>query len=441
MGGKQQGYWQYVSAPSKRSGSGAKSSKPKVVRTYSCCVNPKCNGWKWDKRKDLTQCQVCGDKFQDNEKNQNNDKAGNSEKDKADDEKVKKSEYKPDELDNYFTIEALQAIFASDERFRQSNAGVIVQELLSQLKIKYPPKVAAPVQPAPPTRESYKQAQKKVEALRAKTKQLEGNLTNKKNAVGTAKDKLAAAETAYEECHDSYQLALAEQRKEEASFHQDFPKGAAPFDEPAQGAAVSAPEQPAAAPVTPPGLDGVDIMMGVDESEDPGVKIRQQVVDKAMAELNGYVGKRRRVNDEAAHQQQKIDAEAAKVAADLAAAQAVNAQQMAAETLAKEQERAQIAISLAQAEALSAQQAAAKASAKEQEFAAHLVDMAAVSSQEHNSGDSGTATPTGAVATPTANGAESMIVADDSQENVEFFDIEQKGKGKGANPSARHSPM
>ena len=186
-------------------------------------------------------------------------------------------------------------------------------------------------------------------------------------------------------------------------------------------------------------------MMGVDESEDPGVKIRQQVVDKAMAELNGYVGKRRRVNDEAAHQQQKIDAEAAKVAADLAAAQAVNAQQMAAETLAKEQERAQIAISLAQAEALSAQQAAevaaAEASAKEQEFAAHLVDMAAVSGQEHNSGDSGTATPTGAAATPTANVDESMIVADDSQENVEFFDIEQKGKGKGANPSARHSPM
>ena len=90
MGGKQlqnTGYWQFV-PPSKRkvSGSGAKSNKSKVGGSYSCCVNPKCHGWKWDKRKDLVQCQVCGDKFQEKEWNQTDDKASNSDKGKADDD-------------------------------------------------------------------------------------------------------------------------------------------------------------------------------------------------------------------------------------------------------------------------------------------------------------------------------------------------------------------
>ena len=126
--------------------------------------------------------------------------------------------------------------------------------------------------------------------------------------------------------------------------------------------------------------------MGVEEDDDPIVKAKKQAVDRANAQLQGCVAKRRRVNEEATQQQQHVDAESAKLAADLAAAPE-----------------------------LSVQQAAAEATALEQELAAHKAAREAASAvfvQASQESVAAAATPTAngvpAAATPTGNGAGPM---------------------------------
>ena len=189
-----------------------------------------------------------------------------------------------------------------------------------------------------------------------------------------------------------------------------------------QAAATPAHVAPTAAPASPPGLDAADFDMGVEEDDDPIVKAKKQAVDRANAQLQGCVAKRRRVNEEATQQQQHVDAESAKLAADLAAAPE-----------------------------LSVQQAAAEATALEQELAAHKAAREAASAvfvQASQESVAAAATPTAngvpAAATPTGNGASPMDEEENgaSQENLEGNETDldsAKGKGKGEN--SRHSPM
>ena len=227
MGGRgkymeQTGHWQFVPSSRKQS-SGGKTNKPKFADTsYTCCPNPKCYGWKWNKRKDLVKCQECGVKF--TEKMEDQEDGNKNAAKEGDKDEDKDSATKVDDLDNnLFILNAFLTVIDSEARIGRSDVGSRVGQLLAQLKKEYPPKTESPVQAAPPCRNTYLKAKKHVDVLRSKVLKLEGILTNKASTLTSCQKRLEEAEVGLKESRASFHQAQAEYRAEEDSLYDPYP--------------------------------------------------------------------------------------------------------------------------------------------------------------------------------------------------------------------------